>query len=113
MALKLYDFQIEALAKLPVNCIMAWDTGTGKTISSLAHAQFHNPNTPVLILAPASKVRTGDWQEEAKRYGIPEQLLTVQSYEKATRKASATAYYLKKQKAFWWEQYVSDNPKFV
>lgn len=95
---------------MPKNCIMAADTGTGKTVMALAHSLS---NIPILVLAPASKVRTGDWQDTAREFGIPEHLLTVQSYEKATRKASATAYYLKKQKAFWWEQYVSDNPEFV
>lgn len=108
--IKLYQYQQEYLSELPRSCIMAADTGTGKTVMALAHALS---GYPILVLAPASKVRTGDWQETAREFGIPEHLLTVQSYEKATRKTSANGYYLQGKKAFWWEQYASDNPEFV
>lgn len=68
MALKLYDYQEKALAKLTPSCIMAWDLGTGKTLSSLAHWERQQTGNKLLIVAPASKIRTGDWEEEAKRW---------------------------------------------
>ena len=82
--MKLYDYQEQYIAKLPDSCIMAADLGTGKTLMSLAHWEkrrkavapvgypnLSNPfiaSPPLLIVAPASKIRTGDWQEEAQRW---------------------------------------------
>lgn len=75
--MKLYDYQEQYIAKLPDSCIMAADLGTGKTLMSLAHWQrqyYTNDKLrgrnfrKLLIVAPASKIRTGDWEEEAKRY---------------------------------------------
>lgn len=82
--MKLYDYQEQYLSKLPASCIMAADLGTGKTLMSLAHWQRlrHKaykdiPNMPggniiythpLLVVAPASKIRTGDWEAEAKRW---------------------------------------------
>ena len=66
--MKLYEYQKQALARLPASCIMAWDLGTGKTISSLAHWERQSTGRPLLIVAPASKIRTGDWQAEAERW---------------------------------------------
>jgi SNF2 family DNA or RNA helicase len=67
--MNLYQYQIDYLAKLPESCIMAADLGTGKTLMSLAkwgRQPFHGHK--LLIVAPASKIRTGDWEEEAKRW---------------------------------------------
>lgn len=66
--MKLYDYQETYLKQLPPNCIMAADLGTGKTLMSLAHWQRQNTGRPLLIVAPASKIRTGDWQAEAERW---------------------------------------------
>ena len=75
--MKLYDYQEQYIAKLPSSCIMAADLGTGKTLMSLAHWQrqyYTNDKLrgrnfrKLLVVAPASKIRTGDWEEEAKRY---------------------------------------------
>ena len=67
--MKLYQYQEDYLAKLPASCIMAADLGTGKTLMSLAHwgrQPWHG--SKLLIVAPAAKIRTGDWEEEAKRW---------------------------------------------
>lgn len=89
--MKLYNYQEEYLAKLPPNCIMAADLGTGKTVMALAHWQRYSiegegiltTNRPLLVVAPASKIRTGDWQAEAERWfegrGKPD--ITYISYE--------------------------------
>lgn len=79
--MKLYQYQEDYLAKLPPSCIMAADLGTGKTLMSLAHWQRQwtsNRNfsqnhkafimPKLLIVAPAAKIRTGDWESEAKRW---------------------------------------------
>ncbi len=81
--MKLYNYQEEYLAKLPPNCIMAADLGTGKTLMSLAHWERQNTGRPLLVVAPASKIRTGDWELEAKRWfgdNMPD--ITYISYEK-------------------------------
>lgn len=106
--MKLYKYQEEYLAKLPRNCIMAADTGTGKTIMALAHAQ---KGLPILIVAPASKARTGDWEREAEEFGTREQV-TVISYEKATRKTTFNKW-AKGAQPTWWQQWLIDNPEFV
>lgn len=98
----LYEYQKRYLADLPARAIMAADTGTGKTFMALAHynklfrakAPDHMPQLsrpfmiapPLLILAPASKVRTGDWEREIKEYfGEQPPEYTVISYEKFSR----------------------------
>lgn len=87
--MKLYDYQTTYLNGLPANCIMAADLGTGKTLMSLAHWERQGTGRPLLIVAPASKIRTGDWEEEARRwfphsnglYGDVEPNITYISYE--------------------------------
>lgn len=84
--MKLYNFQEKYLSKLPPSCIMAADLGTGKTLMSLAHWQRQNTGRPLLIIAPASKIRTGDWEAEVNRwFDVPEGALrsdiTYISYE--------------------------------
>lgn len=61
---------------------MAADLGTGKTLMSLAHWQKRDTGRPLLVVAPASKIRTMDWQHEAGRWfgdELPE--ITFMSYE--------------------------------
>jgi SNF2 family DNA or RNA helicase len=82
--MKLYQYQEDYLRRLPASCIMAADLGTGKTLMSLAHWErqrkvsapsgYPNLSNPfmvapkLLIVAPASKIRTEDWQAEAERW---------------------------------------------
>lgn len=87
---------------------MAADTGTGKTLMSLAHAK----NLPILVLAPASKVRTGDWEREAEEFGLT-QPITVVSYEKATRTRTIERQLIDKQRRYWWEEWLDNTPEFV
>lgn len=68
--MKLYNYQEEYLRGLPPSCIMAADLGTGKTLMSLAHWERQHTNRPLLVVAPASKIRTADWQAEAERWFI-------------------------------------------
>ena len=77
--MKLYQYQEDYLAKLPASCIMAADLGTGKTLMSLAHWQRRQTGHKLLIVAPASKIRTGDWKQEAARWfsGDPDHFVPV------------------------------------
>ncbi len=80
--MKLYNYQEDYLAKLPASCIMAADLGTGKTLMSLAHWERRMTGHKLLIVAPASKIRTGDWESEAERwFGDVAPDITYISYE--------------------------------
>lgn len=81
----LYPYQEQYISKLPASCIMAADLGTGKTLMSLAHWQCQGTGRPLLIVAPASKIRTNDWHSECIRWfngfnNIPD--VTYISYER-------------------------------
>lgn len=108
--MKLYDYQVKYLAELPASCIMAADTGTGKTVMALAHMRPEIQH--ILILAPASKVRTGDWEREAIAFGIDTSRLTIMSYEKATRKAGFNKW-AHGSTVTWWQQWLKDHDQFV
>jgi SNF2 family DNA or RNA helicase len=80
--MNLYNYQQEYLARLPANCIMAADLGTGKTLMSLAHWERQNTGHKLLIVAPAAKIRTQDWESEAARwFGLAMPDITYISYE--------------------------------
>lgn len=124
---QLYDYQKKYLSDFPARGIMAADTGTGKTFMALAHYERHasgrfvdtqfadgatgmsaKPAQPLLILAPASKVRTGDWEREIKEYfGDDAPEYHIYSYEKFSRNVTMTQF--KAGKRNIWHQFV---PKF-
>lgn len=90
----LYDFQKNYLKGLPAKYIMAADTGTGKTYMALAHYDKHAYMKPLLILAPAPKVSTGDWERELKEWFngrfLPD--YEIYSYEKFSRNPTVAQY---------------------
>lgn len=107
--INLYQYQIEYLGHLPARAIMAADTGTGKTFMALAHydnlcrqGKPYGVHPPLLILAPASKVRTGDWEREITEYfgegSEPE--YQIYSYEKFSRNPTL-AQHRKGKRAIW------------
>jgi len=104
--INLYEYQKKYLSDLPARAIMAADTGTGKTFMALAHYEKHGNNLPLLILAPASKIRTGDWEREITEYfgagNEPE--YQIFSYEKFSRTPSLSAF--KNGKRAVWHQFV-------
>lgn len=63
----LYDYQLAYLENLPKDIIMTADVGLGKTIMALEHARRHGV-TDIVVVAPASKVRTDDWQREIDKF---------------------------------------------
>lgn len=92
--IQLYDFQQQYLKGSPSKYIFAADTGVGKTIMSLAHYDKQGYLKPLLILAPAAKVNTGDWERELKQYFagrfVPE--YEIYSYEKFSRMPSVEKF---------------------
>jgi len=109
--INLYEYQKRYLADLPARAIMAADTGTGKTFMALAHYANHGriidtsfgykKMRPLLILAPASKVRTQDWEREiAEYFGDNQPEYIIYSYEKFSRNPS-TKRMKEGQKPIW------------
>lgn len=111
----LYEYQKQYLSDLPARAIMAADTGTGKTFMSLAHYQKHcgwrngygeyeKYLFPLLILAPASKIRTKDWEREITEFfgEGKEPPYMIYSYEKFSRKPNKNAMMTGK-KPVWWD----------
>jgi len=98
----LYEYQKRYLADFPARGIMAADTGTGKTFMALAHYQRHASGAPLLILAPASKIRTEDWQRDITEWfgegNEPE--YEIYSYEKFSRNPS-NKQFLAGKRAIW------------
>lgn len=118
--MQLHDYQIKYLENAPKNFIMAADVGLGKTIMALEHhrrwsvyrdgygeyqrrigdsvdmanVQIMPTLIKIIVIAPASKVRTGDWQREITNFFEPIALATagrvptytVISYEMFTKK---------------------------
>lgn len=106
---QLYEYQKKYLADLPARAIMAADTGTGKTFMALAHYAKHGGRRPLLILAPASKIRTGDWEREIAEFfegagDLSQFAYQIYSYEKFSRTPSLSAF--KKGKRAVWHDFV-------
>lgn len=99
--INLYEYQQRYLADLPARSIMAADTGTGKTFMALEHYRRHASGAPLLILAPASKVRTGDWERDvAEFFGDDAPEFEVYSYERFSRNPS-NKQFLAGKRSIW------------
>lgn len=89
--MKLHKYQEEYLSTMPKSAIMWADVGTGKTIMALEHYRKHGGKRPLLILAPAAKVKTKDWHREMDNYlgdKKPDDYWVI-SYDKFARKPEA------------------------
>lgn len=111
--MELYEFQKQYLQGLPPKYIFAADTGTGKTFMALAHYDKHAYLKPLLILAPASKVNTGDWERELTEYFTAQGKFVppfeIYSYEKFSR-VPTVAQYKKTGDRGLWRDYLARNP---
>lgn len=84
---ELYDYQKKYLHNAPKNFIMAAGTGLGKSRMSLAHYDLHNKGGRLLIVAPAAKIRTGEWLHEiSSALGADFTNFETLSYEKFTKR---------------------------
>lgn len=99
----LYQFQKQYLKGLPAKYIFAADTGTGKTYMALAHYDQHAYLKPLLIVAPAAKVNTGDWERELKEYFAGRMLpeYEIYSYEKFSRVPTVKQYQKTGDRGVW------------
>ena len=85
--IELLPYQSEYLKDTPKNFIMACDVGLGKTFMSLEHYRRHNEGGRLLVVAPASKVRTKDWDESLKQFFDTPPVYDVLSYEMFSKRA--------------------------
>jgi hypothetical protein len=112
-AVELYEFQKSYLRGLPAKYIFAADTGTGKTFMSLAHYDKHAYLKPLLILAPANKVRAGDWERDVQAYFagrmVPEYV--IYSYEKFSRWVTPKQFNEGKRSV--WSTYFAEHSDFA
>lgn len=112
--MELYRFQKDYLAGLPAKFIFSADTGTGKSYMALAHyarcAFTYGSETEfpikLLILAPAAKIRTGDWERQVEEYfsqfnDMPE--VQYYSYEKFSRNPTTKEYVRNGNRGVWRE----------
>ena len=101
---KLFPYQEEYLADMPKRAIFAADTGTGKTAMSIMHYYRHAYPAPLLILAPASKVRTLDWERDVaevfEALGVVPPHVEIYSYEKFSRNPTLKQF-SKGARAIW------------
>lgn len=101
--MKLYTFQEKYLEGMGARSLFAADTGTGKTIMSLAHYDRLAYGMPLLILAPAAKVDTNDWERELSIYfdgRIPPHH-EIYSYEKFSRVPTVKQYQKTGDRGVW------------
>ena len=106
--MNLYKYQQDYLATLPRSVIMMAETGTGKTRMSLAHA---DQSYRTIVMAPASKVRTGDWQDEAEI--VERRLDHIQSYESLARNRSLEQQIYEKLPKQKWRDLVATGEPYV
>lgn len=108
---ELYEFQKQYLKGLPDKYIFSADTGTGKTFMALAHYDEKAYLKPLLILAPASKVNTGDWQRDVEKYFAGRLMPDVEiySYEKFSRVPS-TDEFRRTGRVGVWREYLQRHP---
>lgn len=125
--MKLYPFQKRYLAGLPPKFIFAADTGTGKTIMALAHYAQNCANVmfvdgtgyaerivtwpkKLLILGPAAKMRTGDWQRSVEDiFGDNRPEAHYYSYEKFSRNSTSAQYKNTGSRGVW-HDWLKENP---
>ena len=79
--LELYQFQRKYFQEVKRNWIYDMDTGTGKTIMALHHYKNFYDGHPIVIYAPASKVKEGGWQREIEECKIKAKVQII-SYNK-------------------------------
>jgi len=90
--IELYDWQYEYLKQLPKNVIMTADTGTGKTLMALWHADTELSRIPILVIAPPAKVNSGDWGSEAEAIDLHKPY--VVSFGKVAKFATPSTPYI-------------------
>lgn len=70
--MQLFEYQKQYLKGVKNPFWYDCDTGTGKTVMGLTHAKAYQKrhHTDIILIAPASKLREGGWDETAKRMQV-------------------------------------------
>lgn len=109
--MELYEFQEDFIRDLKSKAIYAADTGVGKSVMSLAHYDRVAYPSPLLIVGPAAKMRTEDWQREVASYfgnrPLPE--IAYYSYEKLSRRPTP-AQVKKTGRLEEWREWIDAHP---
>lgn len=66
--IKLYKAQEEYMKQVKPNWLYATECGTGKTIMAIEHHKRYFNDCNILVICPASKRDTQDWQAYLKKY---------------------------------------------
>lgn len=100
----LFPYQERYLENMPKWALYAADLGVGKTAMSICHYIRDAYPQPLLIVGPAAKMRTGDWERELedvfKAYNLEQPEIVIISYEKLRLMDKET------RRPRWW-QYTS------
>jgi hypothetical protein len=108
--MKIYQFQERYLEGLPGKFIFSADTGTGKSIMALELYKRHAYPKTLLIVGPAAKMRTGDWQKAVEDYFgdfMPE--VHYYSFEKFSRNPTLKEYARNGETSVW-RKWLNDHP---
>lgn len=107
---RLYPYQEKYLEGMPSRHIMSAALGTGKSPLSIVHYIRNAYPQPLLVLAPASKVRAGDWERElaevfaAHNLALPE--YQILGYDKFAYNPSNDAFRAGKRPK--WHEFAPD-----
>ena len=74
---ELYPHQLEAVGNLKTGNILKGGVGSGKTRTALAYYSRLAPWIKLIVITTAKKRDSGDWEEEAKLFGVE---ITVDSW---------------------------------
>ena len=70
----LYEFQKDIINRIGPSYLLAMDTGTGKTITSIHQYLKYSKGEPLLIVAPPQKLKEGGWKRDIQAvcdyYGV-------------------------------------------
>src|SRR5213082_2836309 len=67
---KLYDHQMDALAKMKDGCILHGGVGSGKSRTAMAYYRLTDAGEDVYVITTAKKRDSLDWDREAVKFGI-------------------------------------------
>lgn len=92
MAIKLYDYQYEALNKLKSGKILCGEVGSGKTLTALHFYLLYFQKKDLIVITTAKKRDSNDWVEEAKRCGIDD--ICVDSWNNIKKYKNKPGFYI-------------------